>query len=154
MYRVRSYPFVFIENRVGKMVVIIASVMMQPYLAVSWRRWQISLHGYRRVWALLRRQSEATEQPVVNAKRVYRVMREHGLLLKRKPAAPLAQQAHKGRVAVKESNRRWCSDGFEFRCDNGENYESRSPWIAAIGEALTGRPVLGVTIVTLCKMSC
>ena len=30
MYRVRSYPFVFIENRVGKMVVIIASVMMQP----------------------------------------------------------------------------------------------------------------------------
>ncbi len=40
MYRVRSYPFVFIENRVGKMVVIIASVMMQPYLAVSWRRWQ------------------------------------------------------------------------------------------------------------------
>ncbi|MCV5784735.1 IS3 family transposase, partial [Escherichia coli] len=58
--------------------------------------------------------------PVVNAKRVYRVMREHGLLLERKPAAPLAQQAHKGRVAVKESNRRWCSDGFEFRCDNGE----------------------------------
>lgn len=40
MYRVRSYPFVFIENQVGKMVVIIASVMMQPYLAVSWRRWQ------------------------------------------------------------------------------------------------------------------
>jgi putative transposase len=28
--------------------------------------------------------------------------------------------AHKGRVAVAESNRRWCSDGFEFRCDNGE----------------------------------
>ncbi|BEE16138.1 hypothetical protein VAWG006_03910 [Aeromonas enteropelogenes] len=40
MYRVRSYPFVFIENRVGKMVVIIASVMMQSYLAGSWRRWQ------------------------------------------------------------------------------------------------------------------
>ncbi len=81
---------------------------------------ELPSYGYRRVWALLRRQSEATEQPVVNAKRVYRVMREHGLLLERKPAAPLAQQAHKGRVAVKESNRRWCSDGFEFRCDNGE----------------------------------
>lgn len=40
MYRVRNDPFVFIENRVGEMVVIIASVMMQPYLAVSWRRWQ------------------------------------------------------------------------------------------------------------------
>ena len=36
MYRVRSYPFVFIENRVGKMVAIIASVN----LAGSWRRWQ------------------------------------------------------------------------------------------------------------------
>ena len=81
---------------------------------------ELPSYGYRRVWALLRRQSEATRQPVVNAKRVYRVMREHGLLLERKPAAPLAQQAHKGRVAVKESNRRWCSDGFEFRCDNGE----------------------------------
>ncbi|MGY3867914.1 IS3 family transposase, partial [Aeromonas bivalvium] len=67
---------------------------------------ELPSYGYRRVWALLRRQSEATEQPVVNAKRVYRVMREHGLLLERKPAAPLAQQAHKGRVAVKESNRR------------------------------------------------
>ena len=39
MYRVRSYPFVFIENQVGKMVVIIASMMMLPYLAGSWRRW-------------------------------------------------------------------------------------------------------------------
>ncbi|MGQ7191160.1 DDE-type integrase/transposase/recombinase, partial [Escherichia sp. HC-CC] len=28
--------------------------------------------------------------------------------------------AHSGKVAVKESNQRWCSDGFEFRCDNGE----------------------------------
>ena len=40
MYRVRSYPFVFIENQVGKMVVIIASVMMLPYVAGSWRQWQ------------------------------------------------------------------------------------------------------------------
>ncbi len=39
MYRVHSYPFVFIENQVGKMVVIIASVMILPYLAGSWRRW-------------------------------------------------------------------------------------------------------------------
>ncbi len=33
MYRVRSYPFVFIENRVGKMVVIIASTMILAYLS-------------------------------------------------------------------------------------------------------------------------
>jgi putative transposase len=52
--------------------------------------------------------------PVVNAKRVYRVMRTHHLLLERKPADPQRKRAHKGRVSVTESNRRWCSDGFEF----------------------------------------
>lgn len=72
-------------------------------------------YGYRRVWALLRRESERNGLPVVNAKRVYRIMKAHHLLLESKPAVP-----HKGRVAVAESNRRWCSDGFEFRCDNGE----------------------------------
>lgn len=76
-------------------------------------------YGYRRVWAVLRRESERDGQPVVNAKRVYRVMKAHYLLLERKPVAP-SRKAHKGRVAVGESNRRWCSDGFEFRCDNGE----------------------------------
>jgi putative transposase len=25
-----------------------------------------------------------------------------------------------GRIAVNERNRRWCSDGFEIGCDNGE----------------------------------
>ena len=42
------------------------------------------------------------------------------LAVERKPAAPLAQQAHRGVLPSSESNRRWCSDGFEFRCDNGE----------------------------------
>lgn len=32
-------------------------------------------YGYRRVWALLRRESERDGLPVVNAKRVYRIMR-------------------------------------------------------------------------------
>lgn len=57
---------------------------------------------------------------MVYAKRVCRIMRTHNLLLERKPADPCRKWAHKGRVAVAESNRRWCSDGFEFRCDNGE----------------------------------
>ena len=72
----------------------------------------------------------------------------------KKPAVPLAQQAHKGRVAVNESNRRWCSDGFEFRCDNGENSGSRSPWTAVTGKPWTGPPAPGVTTVTRYKMSC
>lgn len=77
-------------------------------------------YGYRLVWALLRRESEQDGQPVVNAKRVYRIMSTHHLLLERKPADNQRKRAHKGRVVVAESNRRWCSDGFEFRCDNGE----------------------------------
>ncbi len=40
--------------------------------------------------------------------------------LTRKTAVPPSKRAHTGKVAVKESNQRWCSDGFEFRCDNGE----------------------------------
>ncbi|SRJ20306.1 IS2 ORF2 [Shigella sonnei] len=47
-------------------------------------------------------------------------MRQNALLLERKPAVPPSKRAHTGRVAVKESNQRWCSDGFEFCCDNGE----------------------------------
>lgn len=80
----------------------------------------VPTYGYRRVWALLRRESEAEGLEAVNAKRVYRVMRDNQLLLGRKPAQAVSRRAHKGKVAVKESNRRWCSDGFEFRCDNGE----------------------------------
>ncbi len=50
---------------------------------------ELPSYGYRRVWALLRRQSEATRQPVANAKRVYHIMRDHCLQLERKPTAPL-----------------------------------------------------------------
>ena len=77
-------------------------------------------YGYRRVWGLLRRERERICAAPVNAKRVYRVMRVHGLLLRRKPMPPRAQRRHDGKVAVPKSNQRWCSDGFEFRCDNGE----------------------------------
>lgn len=41
-------------------------------------------YGYRRVWALLRRQSETDDMAVINAKRVYRIMRQNALLLERK----------------------------------------------------------------------
>ncbi|WP_247178319.1 IS3 family transposase [Escherichia coli] len=81
---------------------------------------ELPTYGYRRVWALLRRQAELDGMPAINAKRVYRIMRQNALLLERKTAVPPSKRAHTGRVAVKESNQRWCSDGFEFRCDNGE----------------------------------
>ncbi|MCO8252171.1 IS3 family transposase [Comamonas thiooxydans] len=77
-------------------------------------------YGYRRAWALLRRERACQGLPAVNHKRVYRVMRTHGLLLQRRAPAVRAQRRHHGRVSVEASNQRWCSDGFEFRCDNGE----------------------------------
>ncbi|EFM0392952.1 IS3 family transposase [Escherichia coli] len=81
---------------------------------------ELPTYGYRQVWALLRRQAELDGMPAINAKRVYRIMRQNALLLERKTAVPPSKRAHTGKVAVKESNQRWCSDGFEFRCDNGE----------------------------------
>ncbi|EQA2051763.1 IS3 family transposase [Escherichia coli] len=81
---------------------------------------ELPTYGYRRVWALLRRQAELDGMPAINAKRVYRIMRQNALLLERKTVVPPSKRAHTGKVAVKESNQRWCSDGFEFRCDNGE----------------------------------
>ncbi|MGR8277381.1 IS3 family transposase [Escherichia coli] len=81
---------------------------------------ELPTYGYRRVYGLLRRQAELDGMPAINAKRIYRIMRQNALLLERKTAVPPSKRAHTGRVAVKESNQRWCSDGFEFRCDNGE----------------------------------
>ncbi|EOK0684903.1 IS3 family transposase [Escherichia coli] len=81
---------------------------------------ELPTYGYRRVWALLRRQAELDGMSVSNAKRVYRIMCQNELLLERKPAVLPSKRAHTGKVAVKESNQRWCSDGFEFCCDNGE----------------------------------
>ena len=76
-------------------------------------------YGYRRVHALLRRQAEATGRAAPNPKRVYRVMKLHGLLLRRAGRRD-QQRRHDGRVAVDVRNTRWCSDGLEIACDNGE----------------------------------
>nr|WP_323095090.1 IS3 family transposase [Klebsiella quasipneumoniae] len=76
-------------------------------------------YGYRRVWGILRKQRRTEGLPPVNAKRLYRIMSEHNLLLLHdKPELPMRE--HKGKIAVAESDMRWCSDGFEFGCDNGE----------------------------------
>jgi len=76
-------------------------------------------YGYRRVWALLKRAAVRSGREPVNAKRVYRAMKAHGLLLKRH-AGGVGQRRHDGKIAVERSNLRWCSDGFELTCDNGE----------------------------------
>ncbi|UVJ42950.1 IS3 family transposase [Pseudomonas sp. LS1212] len=80
---------------------------------------ELPSYGYRRVWGLLRRARETQLLPAINAKRVYRVMRDHNLLLERRLKQPGVPRRHEGRIAVKTSDTRWCSDGFEFRCEDG-----------------------------------
>jgi putative transposase len=76
-------------------------------------------YGYRRVWALLKREGREKGLAPVNAKRVHRVMKAHRMLLRRHAGGAEARR-HDGKIAVAHSNLRWCSDGFELACDNGE----------------------------------
>ncbi|GGF27486.1 integrase [Aliidongia dinghuensis] len=76
-------------------------------------------YGYRRITVLLNRQLAAGGTEPVNHKRVYRIMQAHNLLLARKHA-DRPGLVHDGKVVVMRSNLRWCSDGFEFTCWNGD----------------------------------
>lgn len=76
-------------------------------------------YGYRRVCALLNRELVAEGKPSVNHKRVYRVMRDHQLLLHRHTGKK-PTRTHDGQVITLRSNTRWCSDTFEIRCWNGD----------------------------------
>ena len=76
-------------------------------------------YGYRRVHALIRRRRRDEGGAPVNVKRVHRVMKAHGLLLQRHTGDGV-ERRHDGRVAVDRPDIRWCSDGFEIGCDNGE----------------------------------
>ncbi len=79
---------------------------------------EMPTYGYRRVHAILKRQARAAGLKSPNHKRVYRVMKGHRLLLDRYAGG--VERRHDGRIAVDQRNRRWCSDGFEIGCDNGE----------------------------------
>ncbi len=76
-------------------------------------------YGYRRIGALLKRERRSAGAAPVNAKRVYRLMKKHGLLLARYTGRRRPRE-HDGQVATIRSNVRWCSDALEFTCWNGE----------------------------------
>jgi len=80
---------------------------------------ELPTYGYRRIHALLRKRHLARGEAPPNHKRVYRIMKKHSLLLERHTGLGMERQ-HDGKVAVPERNTRWCSDGFEIPCDNGE----------------------------------
>ena len=75
-------------------------------------------YGYRRVTAVLNRARRGQGAPPVNHKRVYRLMREHKLVLARHSGK--VPRIHDGIVATEESDRRWCSDMFQINCWNGD----------------------------------
>lgn len=72
-------------------------------------------YGYRRVTALVNRVLAAEGQPAANHKRVFRIMKRHGLLLQRHTGRRKGR-LHDGKVVVMRSNLRWCSDVFEIAC--------------------------------------
>ena len=79
---------------------------------------EMPTYGYRRVHAIVRKRFISRGLPPPNHKRVYRLMKVSGLLLARHTGVDTRQ--HDGKVAVETRNTRWCSDGFEIPCDNGE----------------------------------
>ncbi len=76
-------------------------------------------YGYRRVTALLNRRLQQCGAARVNHKRVLRIMRRNSMLLRRHTGRT-GQRAHDGVVQTLRSNQRWCADGFDIPCWNGE----------------------------------
>ena len=81
---------------------------------------ELPTYGYRRAGALVNRRRSAVGLAPFNHKRFYRVMKAYRLLLPKAPKRVASTRVHDGVVAVMTSNRRWCSDGFEIGCDNGD----------------------------------
>tara|TARA_Y100000590_G_C15576684_1_gene960719 strand:- start:29 stop:763 length:735 start_codon:yes stop_codon:yes gene_type:complete len=72
-------------------------------------------YGYKRVTAMVNRDNGEN----FNKKRIYRLMKKNGVLL---PKSIGERSGHKktGKIVTLHSNTRWCSDGFEIHCWNGE----------------------------------
>lgn len=75
-------------------------------------------YGYRRVTTLLNTSLKSVGKGRVNHKRVYRIMKKHGLLLPAYGKKPT--RVHDGKIITLRSNTRWCSDGLTIQCQNGD----------------------------------
>lgn len=75
-------------------------------------------YGYRRITALLNRKLPDLGFSNINHKRVYRIMKQNGLLLQRHTGRP--NRTHTGQIITLRSNTRWCSDTFVIQCWNGD----------------------------------
>jgi putative transposase len=112
---------------------------------------ELPSYGYRRACALVNRQRAQEGAARVNPKRAYRIMAQAGLLLPKAPRRRQSSRLHDGVVAVDRSDLRWCSDGFEIKCDSGETVTATfakdccdrevMAWRAWEGKGLPGEPV-------------
>jgi putative transposase len=119
---------------------------------------QRASYGYRRVTALVNRQLTAEGKPRVNAKRVLRIMRLHGLTLEMHTARRPGR-THDGVVIALRSNVRWCSDHLEIQCRNGEVVRvlfaidacdrEIIAWSAVTGAGISGEMVRDLMIVCI-----
>lgn len=75
-------------------------------------------YGYRRVTTILSRQLRNEGFSPVNHKRIYRIMRKHGMLLAAHGKRP--NKTHDGKIITLETILRLCSDAFGLRCWNGD----------------------------------
>ncbi len=96
---------------------------------------ELPTYGYRRVWALLRRQTELDGMPAINAKRVYRIMRQNALLFERQPAVPPLT-------------------GSSSAVTTEKNCGSRSRWTAVTVRHCTGRSQRVASTVKQYRTSC
>jgi len=79
-------------------------------------------YGYRRTHALVNRDRRASGFKPYNVKRIRRVMKIAGLMLPGKKRHRF-DRPHTGKVEMPASNQRWCSDGFNISCWNGETVQ-------------------------------
>ncbi len=75
-------------------------------------------YGYRRVPTMVNRKRTTNGRNKLNRKRIQRIMRMNGLSLPQ--AMPQQKRPHTGVVMTLFPNARWCSDGMEIRCFNGD----------------------------------
>ena len=102
-------------------------------------------YGYRRITALANRELARTGEPAINHKRVFRLMGQNGMLLARHTGRRLGR-VHDGKVIVMRSYLRWCSDGFEIACWNGEVVRAAFIIDAHDREAIAWHAVAGAGI--------
>lgn len=75
-------------------------------------------YGYKRITAMINRKRKCDSLGKINKKRVYRIMKINGLILPK--TEKIRNHVPTGKIVTLHPNTRWCSDGFEIKCFNGE----------------------------------